>query len=980
MKRNRFLALSKVAALASVVTFASGAQAAFKVVGYFPGWQGDVNTIQYSKLTHLHYAFVLPTATGGLQPLGGGEARLTTLVEKAHAAGVKVLISVGGWNKGDDSAFISIAQNSAYRSAFINNIANFVSRHKLDGVDIVWEYADAGTEATQYRVLMQELSTRLKSQGKLLTAAVDPSDAAGSVDAGVINAVDYMNIMAFDMGTPHSTYAHAQNALTHWRYNEGLPKTKTVLAIPFYSGKGWVAYKDIISRWGTSAAQIDTAGDFDYNGQPTVRAKAELAKNEADGIAFWEVSQDTTDATSLMTTAWNVVGNATVTRIAIPGTLEAENYTGFQDSTAGNSGGVLRNDNVDIQVSTQNGHNIGWIDAGEWLEYPITISKAGKYKLESLVAAQATGGRFQVALNTSNAQTLATVAVPATGGWQTWQWLSTEVTLPAGEQRLRITMEQGGFNLNALRFTEITDNGTDPGAHFPAWQSGKTYAVGDIVSMNGKAYYAALTNTGNAVTNEVYWHTYSGSAANGGPLAGRYTLRAVHSGKCLDVTGASNADNAAIQQYGCGGAGAQAFDLTLEGGYYHIINASSKKGIAVAGSATTDGTRMHQWTAYNLDNQRFTFIDKGNGQYEVRAKHSGKCVDVAGDLTTDAAPVQQWTCNNKSNQRWLLTKSDWKPSNSTPTAAKKQHIMNFLYGISGKQTLVGVENKSSASPTSHTDLITSWTGKVSSFWGADFGFGDTAVRNRPNMIAEAKRQFAKGALVGLMYHPCAPTQNEYCSWDDIGGAHPVKFSNDQFRQLLTPGTGLHNAWIGRLNTLATYFQDLKNSGVVVLFRPFHEMNQCAFWWSCKTGTYSTAALYRMTYDYLSKTKGLDNIIWVWNMQDFSTLNTDVDKYNPGTNYFDIASLDVYNTGLTLNNYNTMLRVAGGKPIALAEVGKMPTIEDLRNQPRWIFAMVWPDFLYDTPSERWAYTHNRAIMPGLYKAANVLTLDEMPGWK
>lgn len=470
---------------------------------------------------------------------------------------------------------------------------------------------------------------------------------------------------------------------------------------------------------------------------------------------------------------------------------------------------------------------------------------------------------------------------------------------------------------------------------------------------------------------------------------GRYSVKALHSGKCLDVPASSLIDGADMQQYTCNRSGAQTFDVKRDtDGFYQLVNVVSGKVLDLTASGMADGIRAQQWTNLHADNQRVSFIGKGNAQYEIRFKHSGKCLDIVGQYNTDGAAAQQWTCNGQSNQKWTLTpvvssgdggQSGGGQTGGSPTAQTKAKILSFLDGISGKQTVVGVENKNTGSPTQDTDLITSWTGKVSSFWGADFGFGG-AVNTRTTMVGEAKKQFAKGALVGLMYHACAPTQNEFCSWDDIGGSRPVKLTNDQFKQLLTPGTALNNAWIGRLNTLAGYLQDLKNSGVVVLFRPFHEMNQCAFWWSCHTGTYSSAALYKMTHDYLSRTKGLDNLIWVWNVQDFTSLSRDADTYNPGADYFDIAALDVYNTGLTSGNYATMQRVSGGKPIAIAEIGKMPTSDELRQQPKWAYAMVWPDFLYDRGDSHWAYIVNRPNLPKLYQASNVLTLDEMPGWR
>ncbi|GAA3962133.1 hypothetical protein GCM10022278_20180 [Allohahella marinimesophila] len=296
--------------LALAALFAAGPAAAFKVVGYFPTWQGDVNSIPYERLTHINYSFVLPTANGGLQALPGGGARLNNLVNQAHAKGVKVLIAVGGWNDGDDSAFISLAANSSSRANFVSNIVNFVNQYGLDGVDIDWEYPNAGAEANNFRILMQDLNRALKPRGKLLTAAVTHNDWPGSVGSAVIEAVDFLNLMVYDLNYPHSTYQAAQAALTHWKFNEGLPKSKAVLGVPFYSRTNYLAYRDIIARHGASAAQVDNAGGLDYNGQPTIKAKAELALDEAGGIMFWEISQDTRDNLSLMKTIWDTVGHA----------------------------------------------------------------------------------------------------------------------------------------------------------------------------------------------------------------------------------------------------------------------------------------------------------------------------------------------------------------------------------------------------------------------------------------------------------------------------------------------------------------------------------------------------------------------------------------------------------------------------------------------------------------------------------------------
>jgi len=298
----------------------------------------------------------------------------------------------------------------------------------------------------------------------------------------------------------------------------------------------------------------------------------------------------------------------------------------------------------------------------------------------------------------------------------------------------------------------------------------------------------------------------------------------------------------------------------------------------------------------------------------------------------------------------------------------RQKILNFLSNTSGVATVVGMHNKYSSTPHSYTDENDAIAGRPSALWGGDFLFGDQ-VQYRGRMISEAKAQYAKGALVALTYHACSPKRDEYCSWDDIGGSNHAQLTNEEFRQLTTPGNGLYNTWISRLDTLAGYFQDLKDQGVAVVFRPLHEMNQCVFWWACHTGTNGSARLYQITHDYLTNTKGLTNIVWAWNIQDFQSMPSDLYKYDPGASYYDAVTLDIYESAFRQDFYDAMVNFAKGKPIAVGEVQYMPTADKLKQQPKWTWVMQWSDFIYD----------NDHMIAGLYAAPNVTTLDEMPGW-
>lgn len=134
-----------------------------------------------------------------------------------------------------------------------------------------------------------------------------------------------------------------------------------------------------------------------------------------------------------------------------PGTIQAEDFDegAYWDSTPGNAGGAYRATDVDIQPTTDigGGFNIGWIDAGEWLDYTIHIHTAGHYDLSARVASPHSGKAFRVLVNGTDVT--GSVSVPNTGGWQTWQTLTrANVPLAAGTHRLRLLAITNGFNVN----------------------------------------------------------------------------------------------------------------------------------------------------------------------------------------------------------------------------------------------------------------------------------------------------------------------------------------------------------------------------------------------------------------------------------------------------------------------------------------------------------------------------------------------------
>jgi chitinase len=296
-------ATSSTAAAAPAASQAAAALPnGFRSVGYMPSWSGSVNSVQYSKLTHINYAFVLPNSNGTLQGVPDG-GKLSSLVSLAHANGVKVSLSIGGWNDGNDSAFEALAGNSGARTTFVNSVVSVLNQYGLDGVDIDWEYPDPGTSGNNYTALMQQLSNTLHGQGKLLTAAVvSEGGTANGVQPAVFGYVDWLNIMAYDGGSPHANYDWSIASANFWK-GRGLPANKTVLGVPFYSRPGYLTYAQLVSMDPANANRdCVTANGAQqcYNGIPTIKRKTQWAMANAGGIMNWELSQDTTGSTSLV--------------------------------------------------------------------------------------------------------------------------------------------------------------------------------------------------------------------------------------------------------------------------------------------------------------------------------------------------------------------------------------------------------------------------------------------------------------------------------------------------------------------------------------------------------------------------------------------------------------------------------------------------------------------------------------------------------
>jgi chitinase len=334
---KKYLFHAIISVLLFLGTFSYAQNTAFRIVGYVPNWinvSGFAQSFDYSKVTHLNFAFQNPDTDGNLFESNTG---LSTLVTKAHQKNVKVLVSIGG---GGSSAtegtvktnFQKHISDTVKRAAFIHKIHLYLKSYNLDGIDVDEEGPAINSN---YLAFVKQLTDSLRPEGLLITAAVGwggeniPNSALKLFDWVSLMAYDYTG--SWDQGNPgqHSPYWFAQSLITQYT-NRGLKKEQIVLGVPFY-GYGFYAaagdynYNQIISQFPDAYLYDKLSDTIYYNGANTIWRKTRLAMEKASGVMIWELSGDATGSKSLLS-----VIAATVDSFAIPGLvadLSASEFT-----------------------------------------------------------------------------------------------------------------------------------------------------------------------------------------------------------------------------------------------------------------------------------------------------------------------------------------------------------------------------------------------------------------------------------------------------------------------------------------------------------------------------------------------------------------------------------------------------------------------------------------------------------------------------
>jgi alpha-L-fucosidase len=124
------------------------------------------------------------------------------------------------------------------------------------------------------------------------------------------------------------------------------------------------------------------------------------------------------------------------------------------------------------------------------------------------------------------------------------------------------------------------------------------------------------------------------------------TITSVSAGKCVDVSGSSTANGAAVQLWDCGTSTNQQWGRTAS----RQLVVYGNKCLDAYGQGTSPGTAAVIWDCNGGTNQQWNVNSDGT----ITGGQSGLCLDAYGAGTANGTKIVLWTCNGGTNQKWQL--------------------------------------------------------------------------------------------------------------------------------------------------------------------------------------------------------------------------------------------------------------------------------------------------------------------------------------
>lgn len=317
-------------------------------------------------------------------------------------------------------------------------------------------------------------------------------------------------------------------------------------------------------------------------------------------------------------------------------------------------------------------------------------------------------------------------------------------------------------------------------------------------------------------------------------------------------------------------------------------------------------------------------------------------------------------CKEKDGRK--LTETDEKNLTDIPVnpaaSPEARELLGYLCSVAGKRIITGQHTQTR--PMEEIAYIRDKTGKEPKLRGFELlsysrniptdrknateaclteirenrGTAETALNWAEETVKQnspdGKWHAASCGIVTMTWHWFSPLYGR----DKSFYAANTSFEPER---VLQEGTPERERFYGDMDVIASVLSQFQGAGIPILWRPFHESDGTWFWWG-RRGPETAEKLYLLMYDYFTKVKHLDHLLWVWNCR--------LKAGYPGDDRVDVISVDLYPEENTPTDYredygDLVRETTAGKVAALAETGNIPDVRLLeKSRVPWAYYMCW----------------------------------------
>lgn len=337
--------------------------------------------------------------------------------------------------------------------------------------------------------------------------------------------------------------------------------------------------------------------------------------------------------------------------------------------------------------------------------------------------------------------------------------------------------------------------------------------------------------------------------------------------------------------------------------------------------------------------------------------------NVISSASSPASSSSKMSSALSSSQSSVGSTQSLKLSNPNPSK-EAVALFDYLKDSYRNKTLTGQQESTwmTDGPLYELNFISKNTdGKAPAILGLDYlnhldkSYVDGVTKRAADWYLKS------GGIPTICWHWGAPT---------IGQGYDNSKKFFDINKALTDGTSENVAMMKDLDLIAAELTKLRDQGVPVLWRPFHEFTGTWFWWGMG-GSENFKKLWIKMYTYYTVDKGLNNLIWVLGYTGEPSAS-----YYPGDQYVDVAGADTYvnDNGSLVALYNNVEKIVGkNRPIALHENGPIPDPDKVvKDGANWSYFMTWHTTFVTDGKSNTPETLNKA-----YNHEHYITRDKLP---